>query len=289
VTRELDDIVCLYTGTLQEMDRKKDQEFIPLLQTSGESGLLLWDDYVSQSFSPFTMSPTAQLKPNPKRFDDTYAHVIAAQIKNDSKENPLNVIFCSDIDMISDWFFMERNRGNLDIAFDNVTFVLNAVDALAGEETFIDLRSRRASLRTLQYVENQVRELRRKLNEEEKDADKIMNSRLDDARSELQKEIDAVQKRDDLDPRSKAQLLKQKEEQLNRRLELDEQELEQEKNSRIRKAGLEMKREIRRVENFVRMWAYIAPAVLPICFGLLFLGLRQLSESQSITPDRRRR
>ncbi|MGB4738008.1 MAG: Gldg family protein, partial [Fuerstiella sp.] len=117
ITSELHDIVCLYPGSIQELDRKKDQEFIPLLQTSGESGLLAWDDYISQSFSPFTMSPTAQINPNPKRFNDAYSHVIAAQIKS-TGDKPLNVIFCSDIDMVSDWFFMERNRGNLDIAFD---------------------------------------------------------------------------------------------------------------------------------------------------------------------------
>ena len=288
VTKELHDIVCLYPGSIQELGRKKDQEFMPLLQTSGESGLLAWDDYISQSFSPFTMSPTAQINPNPKRFDDEFSHVIAAQIKNNG-DSPLNVIFCSDIDMVSDWFFMERNRGNLDVAFDNVTFILNSVDALASDETFIDLRSRRASLRTLEYVENQTRDLRRKLNEEEKDADKAMEERLDEARNELQAEIDDVQKREDLDPRSKSALLKQKEEQLNRKLDLDEQELEREKNSRIRKAGLEMKREIRRIETAVKIKAYIFPAILPICFGLLFLGLRRNAEQQSIAPSRRRK
>ncbi len=288
ITSELHDIVCLYPGSIQELDRKKDQEFIPLLQTSGESGLLAWDDYISQSFSPFTMSPTAQINPNPKRFNDAYSHVIAAQIKS-TGDKPLNVIFCSDIDMVSDWFFMERNRGNLDIAFDNVTFILNSVDALANDETFIDLRSRRASLRTLEYVENQTRELRKKLNEEEKEADKTMEDRLNEARTELQAEIDEVQKRDDLDPRSKSALLKQKEEQLNRKLDLDEQELEREKNSRIRKAGLEMKREIRRIETAVKIKAYVLPAILPICFGLLFLGLRRNAEQQSIAPSRRRK
>ena len=288
ITSELHDIVCLYPGSIQELDRKKDQEFIPLLQTSGESGLLAWDDYISQSFSQFTMSPTAQINPNPKRFNDAYSHVIAAQIKS-TGDKPLNVIFCSDIDMVSDWFFMERNRGNLDIAFDNVTFILNSVDALANDETFIDLRSRRASLRTLEYVENQTRELRKKLNEEEKEADKTMEDRLNEARTELQAEIDEVQKRDDLDPRSKSALLKQKEEQLNRKLDLDEQELEREKNSRIRKAGLEMKREIRRIETAVKIKAYVLPAILPICFGLLFLGLRRNAEQQSIAPSRRRK
>ena len=288
ITGGLQDIVCLYPGTVQERD-SEGKEFTALLQTSGESGLLQWDDYIAQSFSPFTMSPTAQIKPNPNRFDDDYAHVIAAHVTSDDDDKPVNVIFCSDIDMISDWFFMERNRGNLDIAFDNVTFILNAVDSLAKEDSFIALRSRRAKLRTLSYVEEQTRELRKRLNDEEEEADKLMNEKLDEARKELQAEVDKVKERTDLDPRSKDVELRKKEEQLNRKLDRDEQELEQEKNAKIRRAGLDMKREIRRIEGRVTMFAWIIPAILPICFGLLFLGLRNMSEKNAIVPERRKR
>ncbi|MCA9033808.1 MAG: Gldg family protein [Planctomycetaceae bacterium] len=288
VTRDLHDIVALYTGTMVDRDRKSDQEFVSLLQTSGESGLLKWEDYITSSFSPFTMSQTAVPKPNPRRADDQYAHIIAAHITSKSKEEPLNVIFCSDIDMISDWFFFERNRGNLDIAFDNVTFVLNAVDQLAGDDAFISLRSRRETLRTLRYVEQQTRDLRKKLATEEKEAEEMKDSRLDAAREELQAKIDEVRDNDELDENSKQVQLRQKTEELNRKLELDEQELEREKNARIRKAGLEMKRQIRRVENGVRLFAYSVPALLPMCFGLLFLGMRNLAEQQTISPNRRR-
>ncbi len=288
VTRDLHDIVVLYPGSIQQRDRNKDQKFTPLLQTSGESGLLKWESYTSQSFNPFTMSPAVSLKPNPARRDDDYSHVVAAHIVNESSNSPLNVIFCSDIDMISDWFFFERNRGNLDIAFDNVTFVLNAVDTLAGDQTFIDLRSRRSSLRTLKFVENQTRELRQKLGKEEKDAEVTMENKLNAAREELQAAVDEIEKREDLDARSKDVMLRTRTEELNRKLELDEQELEREKNARIRKAGLEMKRQIRSVENKVRSFAYTLPALLPACFGLLFLGLRNLAENQAINPGRRR-
>lgn len=288
LTQDLHDIVCLHPGSVQEVNRDSSKEFIPLLQTSGESGLLQWDEFTSPSFNPMTMSSATRLNPQPKRYDDDYSHVIAAQIKSDEKDAPLNVVFCSDIDMVSDWFFLERNRGNLNVAFDNVSFVLNAVDTLAGVDTFLALRSRRASLRTLRFVENQTRDLRTKLNEEEKAADELMDEKLDIARSELQDEIDKIRSNDELDDRGKEQLLSQKTEQLNRKLAADERELEQDKNSKIRKAGLQMKRQVRQIENSVRIWAYVLPAFLPICFGLLFLGLRNLSEKQSITADRRR-
>lgn len=288
VSRGLQDLVCLYAGSVQNRDRRDGQEFIPLLQTSGNSGRIEWEEYTSMSFSPFTMSQAATLQPRPPEFIDEYAHVIAAHIRNESKDTPLNVIFCADIDMLSDWFFMERNRGNLDIAFDNVTFVLNAVDALADDETYIPLRSRRSTLRTLTYVEDQTSGLRRRLSEEEEAADKAMNEHLDKAGASLREKIDELRDRTDLDARSKEVLLRQMEEELNRKLAVDKDTLEREKNARIRKAGLEMRREIRRVENQVQIFAWILPAILPICCGLLFLGLRQMGETQSVDPSRLR-
>jgi ABC-2 type transport system permease protein len=288
VSKDLQDLVMLYPGTIIDRAGRKEQQFIPLLRTSKESGLLDWDDYTSPSFSPFSMSPSVEVKPNPRRRDDNNSHVIAAQIRNESKDNPLNVIFCSDIDMITDWFFLERNRGMLGVKFDNVTFVLNSVDALAGDETFIPLRSRRASLRTLKFVEDRTSSMRKQLNKEEKEAQDQMDDQLKKAEEELRTEIAKIEENTALDARSKDVQLRQKEQELNRKLELQKEQLERQLNSRVRKSGLEMKREIRRVENTVKIVACIIPAILPICFGMLFLGLRNLAEQQSINPNRRK-
>lgn len=288
VTEDLANVVLLYSGFIKN-GSKEGVDFSPLLQTSAQSGVLDWDDYTQPSFNFMSRSQSVGLKPNPKRFDNEYSHIIAGHITSDSKSAPLNVIFCADIDMISDWFFLERTRGNLDVKFDNVTFILNAVDSLAGNDQFIKLRSRRSKLRTLEFVEAQTRQLRETLNKEEKEADEYMDEKLTEARAELQKEVDTVLQQKDLDGRSKEQLLKTKEEQLNRQLAFQQGELEKEKNKRVRRAGLTMIRQVRKIENGVKFGAYLAPAILPICFGLLFLGLRNLSESQNINPERRRR
>ncbi|MDA1232880.1 MAG: ABC transporter permease, partial [Planctomycetota bacterium] len=287
ISEKLQDLVMLYPGTIVDRAGRSEQEFIPLLKTSGESGLLDWDKFTSSSFNPFSQGG-AEINPNPKRRDDGKTHVLAAQIRNKTKETPLNVVFCSDIDMITDWFFLERNRGNLEVKFDNVTFVLNAVDALAGDETFIPLRSRRESLRTLKFVEDRTSALRTSLNKEEKSAQEDLDARLKKAEEDLRAEIKKISEDQTLDPRSKDTQLQQKEQQVNRRLKLESETLERQLNSKVRKSGLEMKREIRRIENTVRIWACIIPAFLPVCFGMLFLGLRNLAEQQSINPNRRK-
>lgn len=288
VTSALQDLVMLYPGALEDRSGRKEQKFTPLIRTSKESGLLEWDDYTTQSFSPMTMSPSREIKLDPKRRNDGESHIIAAHIRNTTKETPLNVIFCSDIDMITDWFFMERNRGMLDVKFDNVTFVLNAVDALAGDETFIPLRSRRESMRTLEYVESRTSKLRESLNREERDAQELMDKELAKAEDALRAEIKKIEEDQTLDDRSREVQLRQKEEQLSRQLEVQREQLQRQLNSRVNKSALEMKREIRRVENTVRMSAYVVAAVLPLCFGMLFLGMRNYAEQQSISPVRRK-
>lgn len=288
VSKDLQDLVLLYPGTITNRAGRKDQEFIPLLRTGRESGLLDWTDYTAPSFNPFSMSQAVEINPNPRRRDDNESHVIAAQIRNSSKDTPLNVILCSDIDMITDWFFLERNRGMLGVTFDNVTFVLNAVDALAGDNTFIPLRSRRASLRTLQFVEDHTSAMRKNLSKEEKEAQEQMDKQLKDAEEELRAEIQKIEENQQLDARSKDVQLQQKEQQLNKQLADQKENLERELNSRVRKSGLEMKREIRRVENTVKIVACLIPAILPVCLGMLFLGLRNLAEQQSINPNRRK-
>ena len=288
ISENLQDLVMLYPGTIVDRAGRSDQEFIPLLKTSTESGLLDWDKFTEQAgFNPFSPGG-AQINQNPRRRDDGKSHVLAAMIRNKTQNTPLNVVFCSDIDMITDWFFLERNRGNLEVKFDNVTFVLNAVDALAGDETFIPLRSRRESLRTLQFVESRTSTLRTSLNKEEKDAQDELEDRLKKAEQELRDEIKKISENEALDPTSKDFQLQQKEQQVNRRLKLEKDALERQLNAKVRKSGLEMKREIRRIENTVRILACIIPAILPICFGMLFLGLRNLAEQQSINPNRRK-
>ena len=85
----------------------------------------------------------------------------AADAKKDPKAKPekapdtnVNVVLVADIDMLTDEFFNLREQGEMPgmgmtFDFDNMTFVLNAIDALAGEDRFLELRKRRPKHRTL--------------------------------------------------------------------------------------------------------------------------------------------
>jgi hypothetical protein len=142
--------------------------------------------------------------------------------------------------------------------------------------------------RVLKFVEGRTSDLRKKLNVEEKEAQAAMDEALKTAETELREEIGRIEKDETLDDRSREVQVSQKEQQLNRQLEVRKEQLERDVSSRVRRSAMEMKREVRRVENTVRIVACIVPAILPICFGMLFLGMRNLAEQQSINPNRRK-
>ncbi|MBR2693229.1 MAG: Gldg family protein [Thermoguttaceae bacterium] len=76
----------------------------------------------------------------------------------------LNAILVSDLDFLTPGIFRLREEGSdlpggARLDSDNVTFVLNAVDAAAGDEPLIRLRSRRTRHRTLTAVEDALRDI----------------------------------------------------------------------------------------------------------------------------------
>ena len=158
VSKGLEELVAIYAGSIQAAPGLKDGDLTALITTGPNSGLLEWNEFVDDRPNSMAMmmggGQAARPASDPNRRVDVANHVIAAKI-NRTDEKQANAIFVTDVDMISDFFFQERTFGNLDFQFDNVTFVLNAVDSLAGVDNFMELRSRRPAHRSLQEVEEE--------------------------------------------------------------------------------------------------------------------------------------
>ena len=65
----------------------------------------------------------------------------------------INVIAIADLDLIGEQFFKIRQQKVEDLDFDNVPFVLNCVDILAGDESFVGLRKKRPLHRRFDVIE----------------------------------------------------------------------------------------------------------------------------------------
>ncbi|MCA9295928.1 MAG: Gldg family protein [Phycisphaerales bacterium] len=172
ISSGLQELVMLYPGFVAGDREVNGAELTrtPLVRTGAVSGEVLWDAL---------MIPTrtgAQLNPDPQRFQSPDGYTLAMQVTGtvpneapsavasaDDAEAPpagsteINVIMVADADIISETFFQFRRQGIGDLTFDNVTFALNCIDVLAGDEAFVALRKHRARHRTLTRVEAESR------------------------------------------------------------------------------------------------------------------------------------
>ena len=290
-TRGLQEILMIYSGTVTKNSFTEDRkiEFEPLIVTSAESGLLKWNQLVDQGgMNFFTGQPVIQPRRDPVRKMDSVAHVVAAQVKSTNQDDKLNAIYVADVDMISDFFFVERNRGNLQFEFDNVSFVLNAVDSLVGDTSFIDLRSRRAKHRTLTRVESQKRVFLEAANKAESESDTEAKAEMAKRREELGNRVKEIQENESLDPIAKNQMLEQAQQAEQQRFSLAEAQIEQRKNDQIRKIRAQTNRQIKSLESRIRGWAVWLPAVPAICMGLLVFLQRAREEKRNLVKTRRR-
>ena len=289
ITRGLQEVIAIYGGTVKQ-DSSSNANYVPLLVTGEKSGILAWEVFVDEGgFNFFSMQQTAQPRRNPYRVMDREAHALAAHITSDSDANKINAVFVADIDMISDFFFQERNLGNLDIEFDNVTFVLNAVDTLAGDDSFVELRSRRAKHRTLSRVEGRKRTFLEEANKAETAADGEADQELEKRREELGKRLQEIQDNENLDPIAKSQMVQQAQQAEQQRLSLAEAQIEQRKNDQIRKIRATTNRQIRALESGIRRWAVWLPPIPAICLGIYVFGERLRAEKRTVEASRRRR
>ena len=129
----------------------KDRNFVPLVQTASEVGrhgprgpdlaALRRLEGRREELSPFR---SLFYQPS-----DNQQYVLAAHIQGHARgcgrRGPINVVLVADAEMVSDVFFRWREQGSIpgqDIVFDfdNITFALNALDALAGDDRFLEIR-----------------------------------------------------------------------------------------------------------------------------------------------------
>src|SRR5262249_59732433 len=106
-------------------------------------------------------------------------------------------------DLMGEQFFELRRQGIENLNFDNVTFLLNAVDQLAGDTSFIALRKRRPRHRTLEAVEARTRAYETQRLEEMRVAEATADTRLKEAQARLDKAGEEVQERRDLEDQAK--------------------------------------------------------------------------------------
>ncbi len=272
ITAGLQEMVMLYPGTLQTRSDAAGQ-MIPLLETSDDSGTVRWDDLVGRSiFGEVAINDDVKHTP-----EDT-KQVLAMRVKG-----PVNAVVVADIDLMSEQFFELRRRGIENLNFDNVTFLLNAVDELAGDPSFIALRKRRPKHRTLEAVEARTRAYEAQRLEDMRQAEATADTRLKEAQARLDKSVKEIEQRKDLDDQAKEVMIANVQAVENRRLKVAQTAIDDEKQRQIDDSRAEMENSIRGIQNTIKLLAVALPPI-PALVLFLLVSVRRLARERIGVP-----
>jgi len=180
-------------------------------------------------------------------------------------------------------FFDLRRKGAENLNFDNVTFLLNSVDQLAGDPSFIALRKRRPRQRTLEAVEARTRTYEAQRLHETQMAEAMADQRLKEAQARLDRSVREVEQRTDLDNQTKQVMISNLQSAENRRLEVARANIEDEKQRQIEDSRAEMENSIRGIQNTIKLLAVALPPI-PAFVVFLIVSVRRLRRERIGVP-----
>ncbi|NUO78521.1 Gldg family protein [candidate division KSB1 bacterium] len=284
----LQEVVLLYPGALQNVTGSG-TEFQPLLKSSFASGVLNYNQMVQRSFFG-TQLVNRGFRLIPNNLDQVLAaHIKSAGADSAGSGKKTNVIFIADLDFIGEQFFELRKRGFENLNFDNVTFFLNCMDMLVGDESFIALRKRRVKHRTLEAVEERTKEYVERRAKEEQDAEAKAQTELDNAQRRLNEKVAEVRQRAGLDEQTMQIMAKSAQEAENRRFEVQKANIEAQKEAQIQHSKENMEAQIRRIQSNIKTFAVLLPPIPVFVLGVMIFLRRAKREREGAAAARRLR
>ena len=302
-TAGLQELVFLWPGYLGPAE-DADVEFQPLLRTGMLSGTNGYFSIVrSTPFGP-------QINPEPPREQDEEDYVVAARIRSAGATAPaeaddeppaeadaepaaeagaVDMIVVADLDFVGEQFFAIREQAIADLNFDNVTFFLNAIDLLMGDDSFIEMRNRRARHRTLERVEAQTASFNEAQTAEEQQAEADAETAIEEAQARLDERVEELRNRTDIDAQTMQIMVRNLEGVENRRLEVLSANIEAEKETRIQASREDMESQIRQIQTSIQTFAVLLPPVPVFVVGVMILLRRQRREREGAAAAHRLR
>lgn len=291
ITKGLQNIVLLMGGNVASAN-KEGFTVTPLLrsrepQVSKEpNGIVRKSDLFQMDF--FGMGP--QINPYARRERRNADLNIAVRVTGkpaESKDKGANVIYVADLDLIGNQFFqIRRQMADPNLRFDNVTFVLNCIDTLVGDESLIELRKRRPILRKLERVEEAQRDFEDKWTAEKDAAEAAASEALSAAQGRLDEAVRKIREDASLDEQAKEVRIVEVQQVENRKLEAEKAKIDETKKRRLEEATHDRDAARRGIHTTYR----VATLLLGIIPGLL-LGVvtfvRRSSRAAAIVPASR--
>jgi ABC-2 type transport system permease protein len=229
----------------------------------------------------------------------TVAEQQSSEDKQETQESPvdkeadedgveINAVVVADIDWIIPDFFYIRQSGDdtLIPATQNVTFILNIIDELAGDERFINIRKRAREHRTLAKIDEATKKYRDDALKEREQFVADIETQLKEAQRRFDEELAKVDKLEGL---SRTAIDQRKEEIRNReqdRLQAQIVALEAERSRKIKQVDYSMDQDIRSVQVRYKLLAILVPPIPPLLVALYVFFRRREAEREGIAKSR---
>lgn len=279
----LQELVFLFPGTFGPTPEST-LEFEPLVRTSIMSGAVDYNQLVQRSFFGVQLAPEAA-----PHYTTGQDYALAAHVHGKAGSDSVNVVVISDLDFVSSQFFEIRKRGIENLNFDNVSFFLNCMDVLVGDESFVELRKRRVKHRTLETVEAKTREFAERRAQQEQEADAEAQRALMSAQQRLNEKVAEVRQRDDLDEQTKQIMARNLQEVENRKFEALKVSIEAERDAKIEASKEVMESQVRAIQSNIRSLAGLLPPIPVFIMGIMIFVRRRQREKEGAAAARRLR
>ncbi len=328
ISSQLQHMLFPFPGSVARLNTSS-LEFTPLVRTGDQTGTVRFSDMVQMSpFGPMGgLNPNRRRYPQSMSYvlaaqirgklpadqmmaDEEAgtektgpgaepAEIAAAGDKqHEQKPEPseINVVLVADIDMLSEEFFRLREQGDVPEAgirfdFDNVTFVLNTLDELAGDHRFLELRKRRPKHRTLTKIEERTEEAKEASTAAREGLVKEYEQVSEEEEKKLQETVDKLEQRmKEKNVNAQEVLIRvaMAQQDGQRRLDAKLEQLKQKRDRQINAIETKLALEIRRVQDQYKLWAVLLPPIPPLLVAVGVFLTRRAREREGVSRSRLR-
>ena len=310
ITSGMNEVLTLYTGAVAAKPDSK-LRHIPLLTTGDQSGLISLTNLmeVTRGRSQMTqettrITPYLSVAMAIEGVVDSAADSAVNPVTDGGSSaagvRPIRAVYVADTDLMLPQFSAIRadpdSLTEVKYQFQNVTFILNSVDWVAGETDFIEIRKHQPIFASLTMIDSvkqealaQVRlssnEFQREFEFADREAQEAQDRRLQKLREEIEKlQRDKVEDQAELQAKQQKFQTQQGLEQ--RKLEVKRTKMERERNMKIREIERKAAERVTNIQNRVKIAAVAIPCIPPLVVGVIVFASRRLRERESISSSR---
>ena len=213
---------------------------------------------------------------------------------------PVRAVIVADIDLLDGRIFGLRTRPDevFGLDFDNVEFVLNILDELAGDERFVDIRKRKPKHRTLERIEDAVAASREQAEAERQSFISEFDRAEREANDSMQKEVGAFEQKirdlesqGDANPQAAMQAIQQlasSQRLAQRRLDTKIEQLRRKRDGQVDAVERKLEAQIRREQDRQKWLAVLLPPIPPLVVAFFVFFRRRALEREGVAKSRLR-